>query len=96
MKDVVIIDGVRSAIGKYGGGLAGVRPDDLLGEVYKGLVQRTGIDPAAVTDAVATTCGTARSAADFIEILRPRDAQEVCHPIAGRRNPYVQSAVRYP
>ena len=56
MKDVVIIDGVRSAIGKYGGGLAGVRPDDLLGEVYKGLVQRTGIDPAAVTEVYAG-CG---------------------------------------
>jgi len=56
MKDVVIVDGVRSAIGKFGGGLSGVRPDDLLAEVYKGLVARTGIDPAIIDDVFAG-CG---------------------------------------
>jgi acetyl-CoA acetyltransferase family protein len=56
MKEVVIIDGVRSPIGKFGGGLAGVRPDDLLAEVYKGLVVRTGIDPALLEDVYAG-CG---------------------------------------
>ncbi|MEK9754318.1 MAG: thiolase family protein, partial [Rhodospirillaceae bacterium] len=56
MKEVVIVDGVRSAIGKFGGGLSGVRPDDLLAEVYKGLIQRTGIDPALIDDVFAG-CG---------------------------------------
>jgi acetyl-CoA acetyltransferase family protein len=56
MREVVIVDGVRSAIGKFGGGLSGVRPDDLLAEVYKGLVQRTGIDPALIDDVFAG-CG---------------------------------------
>ena len=56
MKDVVIVDGVRSAIGKYGGGLSGVRPDDLLAEVYKGLIDRTGINPATIEDIYAG-CG---------------------------------------
>ena len=56
MKEVVIVDGVRSPIGKFGGGLSGVRPDDLLAEVYKGLTARTGIDPALIEDAYAG-CG---------------------------------------
>ncbi len=34
MKEVVIIDGVRSPIGKFSGALSKVRPDDLLAEVY--------------------------------------------------------------
>jgi len=56
MKEVVIVDGVRSPIGKFGGGLASVRPDDLLAEVYKGLMQRTGVDPALIEDVYAG-CG---------------------------------------
>ena len=56
MREVVIVDGVRSAIGKFGGGLSGVRPDDLLAEVYKGLVERTGLDPAMINDVFAG-CG---------------------------------------
>ncbi|MDA0305858.1 MAG: thiolase family protein [Proteobacteria bacterium] len=56
MKDVVIIDGVRSPIGKYGGGLSGVRPDDLLADVLKALMDRTGIDTALIDDVFAG-CG---------------------------------------
>jgi len=40
MKNAYIIDAVRSPIGKYGGALASVRPDDLLADVIKGLVSR--------------------------------------------------------
>lgn len=56
MQDVVIIDGVRSPIGKFGGGLASVRPDDLLADVYKGLMERTGVDPKLIEDVYAG-CG---------------------------------------
>lgn len=56
MQEVVIVDGVRSPIGKFGGGLASVRPDDLLAEVYKGLMQRTGVDPKLIEDVYAG-CG---------------------------------------
>ncbi|MEE8506319.1 MAG: 3-oxoadipyl-CoA thiolase, partial [Kiloniellales bacterium] len=56
MKDVVIIGGVRSPIGKFGGALAKVRPDDLLAEVYKALMDRTGVSPAALDDVYAG-CG---------------------------------------
>jgi len=56
MKEVVIIDAVRSPIGRYGGGLSTVRPDDLLAEVYKALMERTGVDPALLEDVYAG-CG---------------------------------------
>ena len=56
MKDVVIIDGVRSPIGKLGGGLSSVRPDDLLADVYKGLMARTGVEPRLLDDVYAG-CG---------------------------------------
>ena len=56
MKEVVIIDGIRTAIGKYGGGLSDVRPDDLLAHTYKTLIERTGLDPALLDDVYAG-CG---------------------------------------
>ena len=56
MREVVIIDGVRSPIGKYGGSLSKVRPDDLLADVYKGLIKRTNIDPSLLDDVYAG-CG---------------------------------------
>ncbi len=56
MNEVVIIDGVRSPIGKFGGVLSSIRPDDLLAEVYKGLMARTGVDPARLDDVFAG-CG---------------------------------------
>ncbi len=52
MPDVVIIDAVRSPIGRRKGGLAGVHPADLLSEVLSALVERTGIDPHEVGQVV--------------------------------------------
>ena len=48
----VIVEAVRSAVGKRNGGLAGVHPADLSGQVLKGLVERVGLDPAAVEDVI--------------------------------------------
>jgi acetyl-CoA acetyltransferase family protein len=56
MRDVVIVDGVRSAVGRHNGVLSSVRPDDLLAEVLQGLVQRVGIEPALIDD-VYVGCG---------------------------------------
>ena len=56
MREVVIIDAVRSPIGRVGGALSSVRPDDLLADVLKGLIKRTGIDPALIEDVYAG-CG---------------------------------------
>lgn len=55
-KIVVIIDAVRSPIGKHNGRLSSVRPDDLLADVLKELVNRVGIDPALIEDVYAG-CG---------------------------------------
>jgi 3-oxoadipyl-CoA thiolase len=54
MKPVYIIDSIRTPIGKYGGALSSVRPDDLLAHVIKALLQRnTGIDINAIEDVIA-------------------------------------------
>ncbi|MBV8689344.1 MAG: acetyl-CoA C-acyltransferase [Candidatus Eremiobacteraeota bacterium] len=50
MREVVIVDAVRTPIGRYGGALAQVRPDDLAATVVKALIERTGADPASVED----------------------------------------------
>jgi 3-oxoadipyl-CoA thiolase len=54
METVYIIDAVRTPIGKYGGALSGVRPDDLLAHVVSVLVKRNvGIDVNAIEDVIA-------------------------------------------
>ncbi|HEY8981087.1 MAG TPA: thiolase family protein [Streptomyces sp.] len=51
MKDVYIVDAVRTPIGRYNGGLAGVRPDDLAAHAIRELIARTpDLDPARVED----------------------------------------------
>lgn len=50
LNDVVIVDGLRSPFGKYGGALAQMRPDDLAAIVIRALVRRTGVDPASIDD----------------------------------------------
>ncbi|NUP04217.1 MAG: thiolase family protein [Nonomuraea sp.] len=46
MKDVYILDAVRTPFGRYGGALSGVRPDDLAAHVVAALVERTGQENA--------------------------------------------------
>jgi 3-oxoadipyl-CoA thiolase len=50
--DAVIIDAVRTPIGRHGGVLARVRPDDLAAVAIRALVERTGIEPSAVDDVI--------------------------------------------
>jgi 3-oxoadipyl-CoA thiolase len=52
MADAFIIDALRTPIGRYGGVLAGVRPDDLAARVVAAAVERNGIDPAEVDDVI--------------------------------------------
>ncbi|HAZ92869.1 MAG: acetyl-CoA C-acyltransferase [Chitinophagaceae bacterium] len=54
MQEVFVIDAVRTAIGKYGGALSTVRPDDLLAHVIKALLLRNNaIDVTAIEDVIA-------------------------------------------
>jgi acetyl-CoA C-acetyltransferase len=52
MSNVVIVDAVRSPVGRRGGGLSTVHPAELLGTVQKALIDRSGIDPEAVGQVV--------------------------------------------
>ena len=48
----VIVDAVRTPIGRHGGGLAPVRPDDLAAYVIGGLLDRGDVEPGAVDDVI--------------------------------------------
>ena len=51
---VYVIDAVRTPLGKYGGGLSSVRPDDLLAHVIRELLRRNqDVDPASIEDVIA-------------------------------------------
>ncbi len=52
MPEAVIVEAVRTPIGKRGGSLKDVRPDDLAAVVLQEIVDRTGIDKAAVEDVI--------------------------------------------
>jgi acetyl-CoA C-acetyltransferase len=52
MMDAYVVDAVRSPVCRRGGSLAGVHPADLAGQVITALLDRTGVDPAAVDDVV--------------------------------------------
>lgn len=52
MKDVVIVDAVRTPVGRYGGSLKDVRPDDLLALVLKTIAEKTKLDTSLVEDVI--------------------------------------------
>ena len=48
----VLVDGLRTPFGRYGGALKDVRPDDMAAHVIHALVERTGIDPLLIDDVI--------------------------------------------
>ena len=52
MRDAVIVGAVRTAVGRKGGKLSGIRPDDLAALVLKDLVARLKVDPAEIEDVI--------------------------------------------
>jgi 3-oxoadipyl-CoA thiolase len=50
MSRPVVLSGVRTPIGRYGGALASVRPDDLAAHAISAAVERAGVDPEAIDD----------------------------------------------
>lgn len=54
MQTVYVVDVVRTPIGKYGGALSGIRPDDLLAHVIRALIQRNpSLDVRIIEDVIA-------------------------------------------
>jgi acetyl-CoA acyltransferase len=52
VRDAVIVEAVRTPVGKRNGGLAGIHSADLSALVLQAIVERTGIDPALVDDVI--------------------------------------------
>ena len=54
--EAFIVDAVRTPLGRLGGALAGVRPDDLLGAAVRAIVERSpSLDPASIDEVYAAT-----------------------------------------
>jgi 3-oxoadipyl-CoA thiolase len=51
-RDAVIVDAVRTPVGRYGGALRDVRPDDLAALVIQALVRRNHLDPSSIDDVI--------------------------------------------
>ncbi len=52
MRDAVIVEAVRTPVGRRGGGLSGIHPVDLSALVLESIIDRTGLDPALVDDVI--------------------------------------------
>jgi len=52
MREVVIVEGIRTAIGRMGGTIARYRPEELGAFAIRGIVDKTGIDPNLVEDVI--------------------------------------------
>ena len=52
MTDAFLVGGVRTPVGRYGGALASVRPDDLAALTVSEIVARTGVDPDTIDDVI--------------------------------------------
>ena len=64
MKEAFICEGTRSPIGRFGGALSSVRPDDLLAGIIRSLMDKTpDLDPSAIDDAII---GCANQAGDHL------------------------------
>ena len=52
IREAWIVEAVRTPIGRYGGALATIRPDDLAAAVLRAVVDRAGVDPALIEDVI--------------------------------------------
>jgi len=57
MKEVVIVGGVRTPIGRHGGGIKDITAHDLAARVMKEVLNRTKLDPALIDDVIIGCCG---------------------------------------
>ena len=50
MRDVAVVDAIRTAVGRHGGTLSAVRPDDLAAVPLEALIQRNDLDPGLIEE----------------------------------------------
>lgn len=67
MRDVVIVEACRTAVGKFGGTLKPLQAEDLALAVLEGAVQRSGIDPSEIDEVILGQC---RQSSDCSNIAR--------------------------
>lgn len=67
MRDVVIVEACRTAVGSFGGTLKPLNANDLGAEIIKGVVERSGIDPAIIDEVILGHC---RQSSDFSNTAR--------------------------
>jgi acetyl-CoA C-acetyltransferase len=65
MGEVVIVDGVRTPIGRMGGALSAFRPEELAALAIKGLTEKTNLDPGLVDDVIIGHACTNHSAVNI-------------------------------
>ncbi|MEJ7875706.1 MAG: beta-ketoacyl synthase N-terminal-like domain-containing protein, partial [Solirubrobacterales bacterium] len=75
MPEALIVEAVRTPLGRYGGALAGVRPDDLGARAIEAVVERSGLDPEHISDVF---WGAANQSGED-----NRDAARMCSLLAG-------------
>src|SRR4029078_8752877 len=64
MREAVVVEAVRTPVGKRNGGLSSVHAADLSAVVLTELVERTGIDPGTVDDGIWRRATVARTGID--------------------------------
>ncbi len=71
-KEVVIVGGVRTPVGLFGGALKKFTPDQLLEIVFKETIKRTGIDPEKIDGAISGCIGMPSNAANVARVAALR------------------------
>jgi acetyl-CoA C-acetyltransferase len=68
MKEVVIVGGVRTPIGRHGGGLKDVTTQDLAARTMKEVLKRTKLDPALIDEVIVGCCGQLSDASNMARV----------------------------
>ncbi|MEZ5211951.1 MULTISPECIES: thiolase family protein [unclassified Gordonia (in: high G+C Gram-positive bacteria)] len=98
MRDAVIVDAVRTPIGKRNGTLAGVHPGDLTAHVLTALAQRTDLEPSTVDDVVwgcVSQVGDQAGSIGRVGVLAAGWPESVPATVVDRRCGSAQQAVHF-
>jgi acetyl-CoA acyltransferase len=98
MRDAVIVDAVRTPVGRRNGALSGIHPADLSAHVLTVLVERTGLEPADVDDVIwgcVSQVGDQAGSVGRIAVLAAGWPESVPSTVVDRRCGSSQQAVHF-